>query len=188
MFIKRINNCYYWYRCFRKDGKIVSQFLFNASKAEVKKWIEGKKGKAISLVKTRIKWSAQDLIDCHTEAQKLIKGQPCEICGKLPTLKHHPNYSKPLLVVYLCHSCHRHLHYLLKNYENTEMRDLYEKDFKTKGEYLAYLKGYKKGVDSCRNRMRYGYYAYIEKKQKEGKRLKPQEQEDFDKIKVIWED
>lgn len=51
---------------------------------------------------------------CHRKARILPKRKSCEICGNFPTIKHHPDYNKPLLVTYLCSSCHQHLHYLLK--------------------------------------------------------------------------
>jgi hypothetical protein len=35
------------------------------------------------------------------------KKKPCEVCGKEKVEAHHPNYSKPLEVVWLCHKHHR---------------------------------------------------------------------------------
>jgi len=35
---------------------------------------------------------------------------PCEMCGAFPTDAHHDDYSKPLEVRWLCHSCHQRLH------------------------------------------------------------------------------
>lgn len=32
--------------------------------------------------------------------------QPCAHCGEAKTEKHHPDYSKPLFVVWLCRPCH----------------------------------------------------------------------------------
>lgn len=39
----------------------------------------------------------------------LLSG-PCVLCGALQSEAHHPDYSKPLEVVWLCRSCHRKLH------------------------------------------------------------------------------
>lgn len=40
---------------------------------------------------------------------KLVK-KPCEICGKIPTVAHHDDYSKPLEVRWLCRLCHIDIH------------------------------------------------------------------------------
>jgi hypothetical protein len=41
--------------------------------------------------------------------------KPCEICGIDKNIqKHHPNYAKPLEIIFLCYPCHRKLHNLLK--------------------------------------------------------------------------
>lgn len=41
---------------------------------------------------------------------------PCFCCGKLPTQGHHPDYSEPLSVVWLCRSHHAQLHLEFKKY------------------------------------------------------------------------
>ena len=41
-----------------------------------------------------------------------IKGQKCSICGVTKNIeRHHPDYSKPLEVQFLCHECHTIFHY-----------------------------------------------------------------------------
>lgn len=40
---------------------------------------------------------------------KLIK-QPCEKCGEMKVEAHHPDYSKPLEVHWLCRKCHAEHH------------------------------------------------------------------------------
>ncbi|KKM47408.1 hypothetical protein LCGC14_1558560 [marine sediment metagenome] len=48
----------------------------------------------------------------------LIDQQPCLMCGKQYTEAHHPDYDQPLLIVWLCHSCHIDLHNNIKLKEN----------------------------------------------------------------------
>jgi len=45
---------------------------------------------------------------------KLVKPKKCSKCGKCGTIEgHHPNYNKPLEVIWLCRNCHRELHQLM---------------------------------------------------------------------------
>lgn len=39
-----------------------------------------------------------------------IQRQPCATCGDPTSQMHHPDYDKPLLVVWLCRKCHLQLH------------------------------------------------------------------------------
>jgi hypothetical protein len=39
-----------------------------------------------------------------------IARQPCEVCGSIPSQGHHPDYSKPLEVQWLCRKHHQELH------------------------------------------------------------------------------
>jgi len=48
-------------------------------------------------------------------AGKIIKPSKCSRCGKISFIQgHHANYSKPLIVEWLCISCHRAKHYTRK--------------------------------------------------------------------------
>jgi ribosomal protein S27AE len=43
--------------------------------------------------------------------QKKIERKPCERCGATENIHaHHPNYDEPLLIIWLCPSCHGHEH------------------------------------------------------------------------------
>jgi len=44
-----------------------------------------------------------------------IKRQPCSSCGSSKSEQHHPDYSKPLLIEWLCRQCHAALHLRLKS-------------------------------------------------------------------------
>lgn len=53
--------------------------------------------------------------NAHKKVRRAIKAgklqkQNCKICGNTKTEAHHPNYSKPLFVWWLCKSCHLKLH------------------------------------------------------------------------------
>lgn len=41
---------------------------------------------------------------------KNIKLKPCEVCGKEPTHRHHPDIKKPLEVQFLCPLHHKEVH------------------------------------------------------------------------------
>jgi hypothetical protein len=48
----------------------------------------------------------------HAIGRGAIERQPCEVCGNPKTHAHHPDYSKPLDVMWLCarHHADRHIH------------------------------------------------------------------------------
>jgi hypothetical protein len=45
------------------------------------------------------------------QTRGVLIAQPCEVCGA-PAEKHHPDYSDPRRVEWLCPPCHRTLHQL----------------------------------------------------------------------------
>lgn len=49
---------------------------------------------------------------------KIIK-KPCEACGRKDAQMHHHDYSKPLIIKWLCRKCHWDEHKLI--YENPEL-------------------------------------------------------------------
>jgi len=57
----------------------------------------------------RMKHEARWQVSRAIESGKLNR-QPCEKCGNVKSEAHHPDYSKPLEVVWLCkkHHCEEH--------------------------------------------------------------------------------
>lgn len=47
-----------------------------------------------------------------------IEKLPCEVCGIVQSEAHHPDYSKPLKIVWLCRSHHLELHKIIKKHKN----------------------------------------------------------------------
>lgn len=39
-----------------------------------------------------------------------LKQQPCAFCQEEQSQRHHPDYTQPLLIVWLCAKCHKELH------------------------------------------------------------------------------
>lgn len=63
--------------------------------------------------------NAQEAVQRALKAGLLIRPTECEECGKMPAprkngasgiVAHHPDYTKPLDVTWLCQSCHMLLH------------------------------------------------------------------------------
>jgi hypothetical protein len=61
----------------------------------------------------RPKWQAHNAVAKALQNGTLIK-QVCEQCGGIESKAHHPDYSKPLDVVWLCDDCHRREHSRLR--------------------------------------------------------------------------
>lgn len=59
--------------------------------------------------KNRIKRFAKAIVHNALRAGK-IKKLNCEKCNELITEGHHPDYTKPLYVIWLCKKCHTKLH------------------------------------------------------------------------------
>ena len=64
--------------------------------------------------KTIARWKLQQAVDTG----KIIK-QPCSVCGKIKSEAHHPDYSKPLEVIWFCRSHHK-LHHARTKFPYTE--------------------------------------------------------------------
>src|SRR3974390_1123490 len=57
----------------------------------------------------RKKANTRSYANVYKRRGKLIK-KPCERCGKVTSQMHHPDYTKPLEVKWLCRGCHLELH------------------------------------------------------------------------------
>lgn len=53
--------------------------------------------------------NARSYANVYQRRGKLLK-EPCRHCGSDKAEKHHPDYSKPLEVVWVCRDCHMALH------------------------------------------------------------------------------
>jgi len=49
----------------------------------------------------------------YYKAKGTLEQRPCEHCGDTKSLAHHEDYSKPLVVMWLCQPCHSLRHKLL---------------------------------------------------------------------------
>lgn len=58
------------------------------------------------------KWAAHIAVNNAVRAGKLQR-EPCLFCGDTKTHAHHTDYSKPLLVRWVCAKCHHRMHALL---------------------------------------------------------------------------
>ena len=66
---------------------------------------------------SRKKWNEnnKEKIKAHKRLETAVcngslKRLPCEVCGDIKSQAHHPDYSKPLEVIWLCQLHHKQLH------------------------------------------------------------------------------
>lgn len=81
-----------------------------------KKYRQSEKGKKVQLDKAKRmrekypeKWSARQKLR-YAVSKGIIKKLNCEVCGDKNVCAHHPDYSKPLEVIWLCMTHHREVH------------------------------------------------------------------------------
>jgi hypothetical protein len=55
------------------------------------------------------KYKAHTAVGNALRDGRLIR-KPCEKCGNIKSQAHHPDYSKPIEVIWLCFTCHRKEH------------------------------------------------------------------------------
>ncbi len=64
----------------------------------------------------KLKANCRAYTHMYIKRGKLVK-QPCEYCGNRSVQAHHDDYSKPLMVKWLCKECHE-LHHGIRNVMN----------------------------------------------------------------------
>ncbi len=90
------------YRCQKCDRLSASKYSKKNLKIRLLRNMEYAK-----LFPEKIK--ARALLRRNLMSGKIIK-KPCENCGNKRVHGHHPDYSKPLLVIWLCSKCHVNEH------------------------------------------------------------------------------
>ena len=88
--------------------------------AQVTRWhqseygkLRGRLNRARRFTLNPERYRAKDLIHSLVE-RGIIQRQPCAKCGDMKSQAHHPDYSKPLEVVWLCQAHHSEEHRRLK--------------------------------------------------------------------------
>ena len=72
-------------------------------------------------LKNRIKRLIYPKVSYAIKEGKLIKPKLCSICKQNKVrYGHHPDYSKPLEVIWVCGSCHKQLHHITKEINGKE--------------------------------------------------------------------
>jgi ribosomal protein S27AE len=82
----------------------------------MKEWNKTEKGKACNAKsnkswreRNRVKSRTHDAVKYAVKTGRLIKS-PCEQCNEVKVQAHHDDYSKRLIVRWLCVSCHKAWH------------------------------------------------------------------------------
>jgi len=87
----------YYREWYKKNGRLRPEYYQEAIREWERKNPQAKKAH----------WTLMYAI----RAGKIIKPKKCSSCGRKARLSgHHEDYSKPLVVLWLCSSCHKFLH------------------------------------------------------------------------------
>ena len=99
-------------RCHKNPPRPNQCYCLECHREYVKQWRKANPGyhrkkptnpEQLTKIKARAKaWDAK----CRGKLIQL----PCQVCGGPSKDRHHPDYSKPLYVVWLCKKCHRDIH------------------------------------------------------------------------------
>ena len=111
----------------RRKKRIYHRRYYEANKEQISDRIRlyqqspaGKKAQRNSDINQHRK--SPEKYQAHQEVLKALRNGtliklPCKFCGIKQVEAHHPDYSKPLEVIWLCSECHRLLHKILKERE-----------------------------------------------------------------------
>ncbi len=76
-----------------------------------------KKQKPLTIVYGCDKSKAHSLLHQAIKRDEIIRPNRCSKCGEKGKIEgHHPDYSKPLQVIWLCSQCHRKYHAAYSNF------------------------------------------------------------------------
>lgn len=92
-------------KCSAKHSRKGQRYCAPCHAAYMREW---RKTHALN-AEQRAKDAARSYANTYQKRGKLKK-TPCEGCGSSKAEKHHPDYQKPLDVVWLCRPCHLALH------------------------------------------------------------------------------
>lgn len=111
---KESEHVYTW-----KNGKYLTSKCRECNTKDKHKYFGTKGGKKIALEASRKayekhkeKWLARAKVRYAVKTGRIVKPEKCEVCGKRYKRieGHHPDYSKPLEVIWLCTGCHADVH------------------------------------------------------------------------------
>ncbi len=96
-------------------------------------------GKILSQKEMKRRWKARDVFRKYRKENNLKIPKKCEKCESTSTLcAHHPDYSKPLKIEWLCRSCHGKAHVLGNKRKNDMERISVILDEETKYKFKEY--------------------------------------------------
>lgn len=95
-----------------KGEKVISYYCRECTRNRYKSWYHRNKEKARAIIYKnntlhKEKIAARAVLNYAVGAGKITKPLVCEKCSEEATLQaHHSDYTKPLLVMWLCQDCH----------------------------------------------------------------------------------
>lgn len=95
---------------YRKDGSRYAQYICRPCNAKKKRDELVRNNKAARRAEKNYRKKFPEKHKARLLARKNILLEPCEVCGSLRSMRHHPDYSKPLEVVFLCQLHHSLTH------------------------------------------------------------------------------